>query len=311
MKNVKVYQSNAITQARYSYTVIEKRCIYLVLKEINTRIESNSQLFEHGYTEQKITLKSSDLVKAADRKDAYAALRSLRKKDIEIETDGYWINCGFISSAKHNKGEDSYEVTICSEVLPFILELSKCYTEYNLTIAISLKSIYSQRFYELCNQYKNMKSRSFFLTVDRLREILCLGNKYPMVADFKKKVLDVAQKELKSLYEKGHADLCFKYSVHQKEGKKIKSFKFDIIMVDQEETRITDIDQAVKKISSILNAFFKRDKKYIKRAIQSIQFNPDKAIEIAEKLNNKVLDYDKDSIPPIIRYVLKADYGIE
>jgi len=34
-------------------------------------------------------------------------------------------------------------------------------------------------------------------------------------------------------------------------------------------------------------------------------------MEIAEKLDKKVMDYDKKDIPPIIRFVLSEDYGIK
>jgi hypothetical protein len=35
------------------------------------------------------------------------------------------------------------------------------------------------------------------------------------------------------------------------------------------------------------------------------------AEELAAKMNKKVLDYPKQDIPPILRYVLMEDYGIK
>ena len=71
------------------------------------------------------------------------------------------------------------------------------------------------------------------------------------------------------------------------------------------------MDECIARIQSILTSFFARDKKYITRVVQAVQLRPDIAMELVEKLDKKVMDYDRKDIPPIIRYALNEDYGIE
>ncbi len=77
------------------------------------------------------------------------------------------------------------------------------------------------------------------------------------------------------------------------------------------QTDYKTVQQALIRVNSILTSFFPRDKKFSKRVLQEIQLRPDIAHELVEKLDKKVLDYDKKDIPPIIRFVLNSDYGIK
>lgn len=138
-----------------------------------------------------------------------------------------------------------------------------------------------------------------------------LEDKYPNSADFKRFVLDVAQKELKEAYEKGQSDLYFDYQVKDKQGRKILSWFF-FIHTKEDETNVDykTVNACLQRINSILNSFFARDKKFIKRVLTAVQLRPDIALELVEKMDKKVMDYTAKDIPPILRYVLREDYGI-
>ena len=98
---------------------------------------------------------------------------------------------------------------VSKEVLPYYVELAQNFTSYSMTVAIALKSTFSQRFYELCCQYRN--AGFFFYTVEKLREMFMLENKYKRGCDFKRRVLDDPQKELRELYNTGLCDLYFEF----------------------------------------------------------------------------------------------------
>ena len=247
------------------------------------------------------------------KKEVYDSLVRLRKRDVEIDTEDVWMNTGYVTMVKHNKKQDLYEVEVSSEIMPYLVALAENFTTYDLTVAISLKSTYSQRFYEYCSQYKNRANKTFFFTVEKLREMMMLEDKYANIAHFKQKVLDVAQKEIKDLYDKGQCDLWFEYAVKDTDKRKVLSYFFFVHTKEDEQNKVDyqSVNACLQRISSILNAFFPRDKKYIKRVIQEVQLRPDIAMELVEKLDKKVMDYDKKEIPPIIRYVLNSDYGIK
>ena len=307
-------QANALTQSRYDFNVIEKRCLYQIIKEVRRLFIDTHTGQKDLFDNMRLTLTPAMLENlGGKKKEVYDSLVRLRKRDVEIDTEDVWMNTGYVTMVKHNKKQDLYEVEVSSEIMPYLVALAENFTTYDLTVAISLKSTYSQRFYEYCSQYKNRANKTFFFTVEKLREMMMLENKYPNGNNFKQKVLDVAQKEIKDLYDKGQCDLWFEYAVKDTDKRKVLSYFFFVHTKEDEQNKVDyqSVNACLQRISSILNAFFPRDKKYIKRVIQEVQLRPDIAMELVEKLDKKVMDYDKKEIPPIIRYVLNSDYGIK
>src|SRR3712207_2045860 len=97
-------QANALTQARYNFNVIEKRCLYQIIREVRKRfIETNTgqkDLFDNMI----ITLTPNLLEELGGRKqEVYESLIRLRKRDIEIDTEDVWMNTGYITMAEHDK----------------------------------------------------------------------------------------------------------------------------------------------------------------------------------------------------------------
>ena len=307
-------QANALTQSRYDFNVIEKRCLYQIIKEVRRLFIDTHTGQKDLFNNMRLTLTPAMLENlGGKKKEVYDSLVRLRKRDVEIDTEDVWMNTGYVTMVKHNKKQDLYEVEVSSEIMPYLVALAENFTTYDLTVAISLKSSYSQRFYEYCSQYKNRTNKTFFFTVERLREMMMLEGKYANIAHFKQKVLDVSQKEIKELYDKGQCDLWFEYDKKDTDGRKILSFFFFVHTKEEEQqkTNYETVKNCILRISSIIESFFPRDKKFAKRVIQEVQLHPDRAIEIADKLENKILDYPKNEIPAIIRYVLNADYGIK
>jgi hypothetical protein len=118
-------------------------------------------------------------------------------------------------------------------IKPFILQLSGHFTEYKLACAIQLKSMYSIRLYELLMQYKKLKSRKFELL--ELRNMLYIpDNKLSKWHDFKKRVIDHAQLELRN-----KSDITFTYEL-LKTGRSITAINFKI------KTNNTFLDKMAK-----------------------------------------------------------------
>lgn len=312
-KQVVLAQANALTQSRYDFNVIEKRCLYQIIREVRRLFIDTHTGQRDLFDNMRITLTPQMLEGLGDKKkQVYDSLVRLRKRDVEIDTEDEWMNTGYVTMVKHDKKQDLYLVEVSSEIMPYLVALAENFTTYDLTVAISLKSAYSQRFYEYCSQYKNRSNKTFFFTVEQLRQMMMLEDKYPNIAHFKAKVLDVAQKELKELYDKGQCDLWFEYAIKDTDKRKILSYFFFVHTKDEDQSlNYQSISLCIQRITSILSSFFPRDKKFIKRVIQEVQLRPDIALELVEKLDKKVLDYDKTDIPPIIRFVLNSDYGIK
>ncbi len=312
-------QDNKLTLSRQNFTTIEKRCLYFIIKEVR-RLYVDRNLEEHESTQKTLfsdmylTLSHNQLQLLGDEvKDVYNALRKLRNREIEIENEEIWVITAWILQAKHNKKNNMYEVLVSKDILPFLVELASQFTEYSLTVAITLKSTYSQRFYEICCMYRN--KGKFFLDIDKLRYILKIEDKksYQNVAQIKRDILEVAQKELETVFNEGQSDLYFTYRIKDKDGRKILSYWFDIHTRQTEEQKRLDFGTTqaqIRRIMDICSTFIKRDKKYLARVEKELMINPNNAAKVLEKLLSKVNDYPKKEIPAIIRYVLREDFGM-
>ena len=158
-KDVLLRQGNPLTESRYKFSNYEKNAFYVVVKQVRRDyVEREPPRTE--FENMRVKIPKSALSEIGDKdhtKEARQALRSLRNKTIEFEDEeGNWLYCGFINQAKYIAKEKVYEVEVSRDLMPYLVELSRHYTEYSLLVAISLKSTYSQRFYELCCQYRNM-----------------------------------------------------------------------------------------------------------------------------------------------------------
>lgn len=312
-------QDNKITLSRQDFTTIEKRCLYFVIKEVR-RLYIDRDLKEHDktykdlFSDMYLTLKPNQLQMLGDEvKDVYNALRKLRNREIEIDTNDVWMTTSWILQAKHDKKTNLYEVQVSKDILPYLVELATKFTEYSLTVAISLKSTYSQRFYEICCMYRN--KGKFFLEIDQLRYMLKIEDKksYQNIAIIKRDILDVAQKELETVFNQGQCDLYFTYRLKDKEGKKILSYWFDLHTRQTEEQKKLDFGTTqaqIRRIMEICGTFIKRDKKLLEKLEKELHLNPNIAAKMLEKLISKVEKYPKNEVAKIIRYILDEDFGI-
>jgi Initiator Rep protein, WH2/Initiator Replication protein, WH1 len=104
---------------------------------------------------------------------------------------------------------------------PYLLHLKDQFTSIALQYAIQLRSVYAIRIYELLKQYQRLRQRT--LAVAELRRMLAIDeHKYTLIKDFRRRVIDIAQREIN-----GKTDLCFEYEPI-KTGRKITHFRFRI-----------------------------------------------------------------------------------
>lgn len=126
------------------------------------------------------------------------------------------------------------ELSFDPKLKPYLLKLKDNFTTYKLENVIRLKSFYSIRIYELLKQYEKLKERTFSIT--QLREYLCINNEqYPLYANFKQKVLNIAKNELKD-----KSDIYFDFE-EIKQSRKIEKIKF-IIRKNKVEPLINSIE---------------------------------------------------------------------
>lgn len=323
MKNIKsprLYQANKLTQSRYDFSVVEKRAIYAIINQVRNDFVDTSQgdktLFENLIVKMKTeTLKGLDgKGVTTNLKDIYKGLRTLRSKVIEIEDDEMLLHVGYINYFKHKKYSDEVELEVSKEILPYIIELVKSeYTAYYLTVAMSLRNKYSQRFYEYCSQFRH--SGIMYLEIDDLRKQFKLEDKYPFYALIKKKVIEPARKELQTLYDNNGCDVCFTY----KEEKSGRSMKRIIINIKSKEKERLEQKGKLKPedyayyIRTWLNSWLKtnqrpKNKEWVDDVMKKLQINADKLEPLYKRLVRLQKEKSPEDFPALSRFIIEEDF---
>lgn len=246
--DINLVQDNRLTSARYELTLLEKRILYILIKSVRDKFVIQKQGDTTLFNDLIVNTTSNSLLKdlkETNPSKVKSALKSLRQRSFEWQNEypeGHhlheWFEVGFINYGEWKKGGD-IEFQISKKILPFFVELTERFTEYSLVVAISLKSKWSQRFYEICCQWKNSGGRT--ITISEIRNIFQLNEKYSRYASLKNKVIDVAHKELKDLYMKGQSDVYFEYT-ELKSSRSIDSIRMKIISKDKNTEVAKDID---------------------------------------------------------------------
>lgn len=148
--------------------------------------------------------------------------KELMKKVFEIQEGDTLIQTAWLSSAIYKKGTGYVELTFSPYLKPYMLKLNTMFTQYKLANILSMKSKYSPRIYEIlkCNEFK--KQGYIEIEISDLRNLLKSENIYPRYNDFKRKIIEQAQKELKK-----NSDISFDFE-EVKTCRKVTSIKFYI-----------------------------------------------------------------------------------
>ena len=156
---------------------------------------------------EKITISAEEYALAFELniKSAYKQLRDakdrLYDRDIKFRDGNTSGRMRWVYEVTYHEGQGMVTLKFSPTITPYIGHLQNQFTPYKLTNVKSLKSTYSIRLYELLSQYLQDGQR--WITVDDIRTMFDLEDKYPKYADLRKWVLEPAVTELneKSNYE--------------------------------------------------------------------------------------------------------------
>ena len=248
IKNKEILQSYILTTAKYDYSVYEKRILYRIIELFQKDIDG-VVLNEKIYIEQDssgtntISLPISKfLVNETDTNHTRikGALKSLAKKFFEYEDDKNWELISIISEPKIYKYDQFVTFRLNPKIVEVFLDFSKGYKKYELKTAMEFESVYSMRFYEILSNQKTPINYS----IESLKEMFHISNKYKLTADFIRRIIEPAKKEL---------DKCSPYTFHYepiKTGRKITGIRFVPIHQPQFEDESLKKQKVMKQMSN-------------------------------------------------------------
>jgi plasmid replication initiation protein len=220
----KVTQSNRLVEASHTLTLNEKRLVLCAASLIDPR----KPLPKDGY----LTVRADTFAEVfgIDVRHAYEALDDaasrLFERDIRRYAKGKVVErMRWVFHVKYREGQGCVELGFSPTVIPHLTMLNKEFTSYQLKQIGSLSSFYAVRLYELMSQFLKLGERS--CTLDQLRQMLDLGDKYQDVKNLRVRVIDPALKELNA-----NTDLAVTAEPMRK-GRKITGFSFTISKNDQ------------------------------------------------------------------------------
>ncbi len=223
---VLIKKSNNLIESRYKFDIWETRFFLSVLSQIR-RDDEDFHSYRIWYR---------DVIKTFGLKsgDSYALLRtaaqSLMGKSffVSYEKEGatreqqYHIlrKIDYLQEGQRQTQENQeyIDVTVEQEMRPFLLELQKNFTTYDLQNIIKL-NVYPVRVYELLKQYESIGHRK--LKVEEMKIMFEVSDKYKAFGDFYRWVVKPAIKEINK-----HTDLTITDVEKIKEGRRVTSLMF-------------------------------------------------------------------------------------
>jgi len=224
-----VVKHNAAIRSAYRMSLDEQRMMLMCITQVR-RDSKNDRQF---------TIRHDDFCERFGTTGAYKHMRDAAKRlqqriitinEPIIDATGKKWDGGCISllSAQFwNEGEGEIQLRFSPEFMPYLEQLRGNHTKFGLADIAKMNSVYAIRFYELFKmhyeQQKNNKNTPHVVvSVDEIRRMFELEEKYPRHQSFKKRVIDAAIDEINE-----YSPLHVEYE-QVKKGRRVHAYAFKV-----------------------------------------------------------------------------------
>lgn len=231
-KDLVITRHNSLIEGSYKLNLDEQRLLYLCITQLDPR---RSLPKDNSFT---VTAKEFAEIFHINEKSVYQQIEEAAKKlaDRWLKThDGkYREQFRWVFGVRYHDTEGKVTLGFSPWVIPYLTCLREKFTSFKLSQVANLNSIYSIRLLEFLMQFK--ATGKFIIELDKFKERLGLENEYKRFFDLKKRVIDVAIKELR---EKSNLVVSWQ-SI--KCGRMIKQLEFSFsekeIVVDEDQLEL-------------------------------------------------------------------------
>ena len=229
-RSYKISKSNYLVQkSRYDLTLAEQRAVAYICTLIKPciatpannnvpyKLEYEFDIWEYA----KVCGIHSDGGRLYQ--DTRNLLKGLMIKIMYIELpDGYESMVPWFTEVGTNKRSGKAKVKINEYLVPYLFDLQKNFTAYELINILAMKSQYSIRIYELARSHAYQKVVEY--EIDKLKKMLMVDDvkSYNRFPDFRRRILDPAIAEINE-----YTDLSVGYKPITK-GRKVVKVEFHI-----------------------------------------------------------------------------------
>lgn len=239
-----VGKANLLIESRHKLNEIEQRLVLLAIAKARSVGDTVEQLVN-----KELEIHASDYMKAynVDKTTAYRTLKAAVIGLYEAEWSYRFINKRgalevrherFTQSAVYVENEGTVKFMFSYAIIPYLVELEKCFTTYEIKQIANLKSRYSMRLYEFLVQFRS--TGKLKITLEELRFRLgLLDTEYATMGNFKMRVLDLAVNQINE-----HTNLKVKYT-QKKRGRIIESFEFTFTEKTNKKEKLVNGDYTI------------------------------------------------------------------
>ena len=247
--------SNAIINSPISYNLLERRTMYFLTGEVKHKFVEKGLGVPQNWQELYFYLTDEDLGIIGGAKNVprtyevlsvmgekFFPIRYFTEEGKEIIGKVHWVDTFF-----YDKETGKYTVRVSPEIMPYLINLNKDFTSFDVGTAMKLRSKYTQKMYELCCRYSGdyrhidlkelaygnqYKKRVIPISLNDFRTLFNLDEQkdpktgkvvqpsiYENFKDIRRCILDVAQDELLTMYKCNASNVWFDYEKKGKEGR--------------------------------------------------------------------------------------------
>lgn len=218
-----VYKSNALIEASYRLSPIEQRIMLACISQVRRDQQITDEVL-YSVSAADISALTGNSSKSVYEDLAKAALR-LKRREVWIkqESNGKGkrprtLITGWVQSIIYIESEGRVELRFTKDMLPYLTQLTEQFTRYALADVAQMTSSHAIRLYELLCQWRGIGKRE--VEIVWLRESFQLGEKYPAIKDFKRRVIQPAVDQINE-----HSPLWVKWD-QRKTGRRVTHLTF-------------------------------------------------------------------------------------
>ncbi len=292
----RVIKGNPLIEAKFELTPIQTKLFLFLLAKLDTTKNSFEPMIVVVKDFQKFIGSKGDSLYHHLKKE----VEKMIGKRVYYKDDGVELNSSLISGYMYLEKEGAFLVEFPSLLKPYLLQLKENFTVIDIRNILGLDSSYAMRFYEICKEKERFKT--FEYTVEHLKEMFSIENKYKNYFDFKVKVIVQARNELKE-----NSELYFDFD-EIKQGKKVVSLRFKVIKNKKNLQQIDDTSLfgPTNATEILINEIFELVKNHnVSLRTVQIWFEKFPFLQIKKGVDYTLNEYKKGKVKDVPSYLQK------
>ena len=233
-ENYVVMANNMVLHSASNLNLTEIKLLRFIIMQTE---KGDKDLFEFDVAVKDLCklldIKSKDMYKRIDTMTTHLMQEVIRIGD---DSKQQWRKFHWVDVCEYKKG--IITIKLSEQLKPYLIGLRGCFTRYQLSEIISLKSTYAIRIDEMINGYLNENNLphadvaiEISISIDEIRRATDTEKKFERYSSFKTYVIDTALKEINEKskyyvtatpYKRGRAVVGFEFLIESQVGHTIK-----------------------------------------------------------------------------------------